>query len=79
MLSGRPGGVLLAADYSQLELRIIAHLSNDRKLINVLNGEGDVFRTITAQWKGITVDDVTSEQRTQTKQVRPRCRRDIFN
>ena len=64
-----PGSVLLAADYSQLELRMIAYLSNDQKLIKVLNEDGDVFKMITAQWKNIPVEDVTSEQRAQAKQV----------
>lgn len=63
------GGVLLAADYSQLELRVIAHLSGDRKLLRVLNGGGDVFRIIASQWKMISVDDVTDIQRQQAKQV----------
>jgi len=64
-----PGGVLVAADYSQLELRIIAHLSGDRKLIDVLNGGGDVFKIIASQWKMVGVDDVTEVQRQQAKQV----------
>ncbi len=60
---------MLAADYSQLELRVIAHLSQDRKLISILNAGGDVFKTIAAQWKGVDVEDVTGEQRQQAKQV----------
>lgn len=63
------GGVLLAADYSQLELRIIAYLSKDQKLIKVLNSDGDVFKLITAQWKNIRPEEVTAEQRAQAKQV----------
>ncbi|XP_062590732.1 DNA polymerase theta-like, partial [Saccostrea cucullata] len=64
-----PGGVLLAADYSQLELRMIAHLSQDAKLIQILNGNGDVFKLITAQWKSISVEEVTPEERQQAKQI----------
>lgn len=60
---------MLAADYSQLELRMIAHLSQDSKLIKILNGDGDVFKLITAQWKSISVEEVTPEQRQQAKQV----------
>ena len=63
------GGVLLAADYSQLELRIIAHLSRDRKLIKILNDGGDVFKTIASQWRGVPAEDVTATQRQQAKQV----------
>ena len=62
-------GVLLAADYSQLELRMIAHLARDKALIKILNGGGDVFRTIAAQMKKIEPDQVTAEQRQQAKQV----------
>ncbi|XP_062567638.1 DNA polymerase theta-like [Saccostrea cucullata] len=61
--------VLLAADYSQLELRMIAHLSQDAKLIQILNGDGDVFKLITAQWKSISVEEVTPEERQQAKQI----------
>ncbi|XP_071114847.1 DNA polymerase theta-like [Haliotis cracherodii] len=63
------GGVLLAADYSQLELRIIAHLSQDRKLMAVLNKDGDVFKLIAGQWKNCSPDDITSVERAQAKQV----------
>jgi len=61
--------VLVAADYSQLELRVIAHLSADRKLIAVLNSGADVFKLIASQWKAVDVTDVTTEHRQQAKQV----------
>ena len=64
-------GVVLAADYSQLELRVIAHLSRDAKLIRILNEGGDVFKTIASQWQGVEVASVTTEQRQQAKQVHP--------
>ncbi|CAH1799446.1 unnamed protein product, partial [Owenia fusiformis] len=63
------GGVILAADYSQLELRIIAHLSHDAKLARILNSGEDVFKLIASQWKGVSVEEVTSSQRQQAKQV----------
>jgi len=61
--------VLVAADYSQLELRVIAHLSADRKLLGILNTGGDVFKLIASQWKMVDIADVTAEQRQQAKQV----------
>ncbi|PIK33249.1 hypothetical protein BSL78_29937 [Apostichopus japonicus] len=64
-----PGGLLLAADYSQLELRILAHLSQDVKLIRILNADGDVFRQIAAQWKNVEERDVTDKQRQEAKQI----------
>ncbi|XP_071995113.1 DNA polymerase theta [Engystomops pustulosus] len=63
------GGMILAADYSQLELRILAHLSGDRRLIQVLNSGSDVFRSIAAEWKMIEPDAVTDEMRQQAKQI----------
>ncbi|XP_012494995.1 PREDICTED: DNA polymerase theta [Propithecus coquereli] len=64
-----PGGLLLAADYSQLELRILAHLSHDHRLIQVLNTGADVFRSIAAEWKMIEPDSVGDDLRQQAKQV----------
>ncbi|XP_066304418.1 DNA polymerase theta-like [Branchiostoma lanceolatum] len=63
------GGVLLAADYSQLELRIIAHLSQDSKLTQVLNSGQDVFKAIASQWKGVAMEDVSDKLRQQAKQL----------
>lgn len=64
-----PGGVILAADYSQLELRILAHLSRDCRLIQVLNTGADVFRSIAAEWKMIEPDSVGEDLRQQAKQI----------
>uniref|UniRef100_W5MET7 DNA polymerase theta n=1 Tax=Lepisosteus oculatus TaxID=7918 RepID=W5MET7_LEPOC len=64
-----PGGLILAADYSQLELRILAHLSCDRRLIQVLNSGADVFKSIAAEWKMIDPDSVDDVLRQQAKQI----------
>ncbi|XP_034148917.1 DNA polymerase theta [Esox lucius] len=63
------GGMILAADYSQLELRVLAHLSKDRRLLQVLNGGADVFRCIAAEWKNIQLDTVDNTLRQQAKQI----------
>lgn len=63
------GGTMLAADYSQLELRIIAHMADDRKLIDLLNRGGDVFKAIAAQLRGVADHEVTNEQRQHAKQI----------
>ncbi|GFS29474.1 DNA polymerase theta [Nephila pilipes] len=63
------GNVLLSADYSQLELRILAHLSKDKKLINSLNSGEDVFKSIASNWMNIPVDSVSNEQRQQAKKI----------
>uniref|UniRef100_A0A2K6K1U0 DNA polymerase theta n=2 Tax=Rhinopithecus bieti TaxID=61621 RepID=A0A2K6K1U0_RHIBE len=64
-----PGGLILAADYSQLELRILAHLSHDRRLIQALNTGADVFRSIAAEWKMIEPESVGDDLRQQAKQI----------
>ncbi|KAL2311304.1 hypothetical protein Nmel_003004 [Mimus melanotis] len=64
-----PGGLILAADYSQLELRILAHLSCDCRLIQALNGGTDVFKSIAAEWKMIDPKAVGDRTRHQAKQI----------
>ena len=61
--------MIVSADYSQLELRIIAHLSNDTKLVQTLNSGTDVFRNIASQICRVHVTKVTDTQRQQAKQV----------
>uniref|UniRef100_A0A8K9V0B5 DNA polymerase theta n=1 Tax=Oncorhynchus mykiss TaxID=8022 RepID=A0A8K9V0B5_ONCMY len=63
------GGMVLAADYSQLELRVLAHLSKDKRLLQVLNGGADVFRCIAAEWKNIDLETVDDTLRQQAKQI----------
>ncbi|XP_057271932.1 DNA polymerase theta [Pezoporus wallicus] len=64
-----PGGLILAADYSQLELRILAHLSCDCRLIQALNSGTDVFKSIAAEWKMIDPEAVGDRTRQQAKQI----------
>nr|XP_020645197.1 DNA polymerase theta [Pogona vitticeps] len=64
-----PGGLILAADYSQLELRILAHLCRDRRLLQALNAGADVFRSIAAEWKMIDPQAVGDDLRQQAKQI----------
>uniref|UniRef100_G3PUF7 DNA polymerase theta n=1 Tax=Gasterosteus aculeatus TaxID=69293 RepID=G3PUF7_GASAC len=63
------GGMILAADYSQLELRVLAHLSKDQRLLQVLNGGADVFRCIAAEWKSVDPESVQDDLRQQAKQI----------
>ena len=62
-------GILLAADYSQLELRLIAHLSSDGKLAGFLNAGGDAFRMIAGEIFHIAQDQISDEQRQRAKHV----------
>ncbi|QXZ10049.1 DNA polymerase I [Comamonas sp. Y33R10-2] len=65
-----PEGKLIAsADYSQIELRIMAHLSGDEALLNAFKNGLDVHRATAAEVFGVTVDEVTSEQRRYAKVI----------
>jgi DNA polymerase-1 len=63
------GRVLLAADYSQIELRLMAHLSQDEALVDAFNHGQDVHRRTAAEVLGIVLEDVTNDQRRQAKAV----------
>lgn len=64
-----PGHVLLGADYSQIELRLLAHLSKDENLIAAFADDADIHRAVAAQIFDIDQADVTSEQRDAAKMV----------
>ena len=63
------GFVFLDADYSQIELRILAHMSGDEKLIEAYNSSADIHRATAAQVFGVPLDEVTDEQRRNAKAV----------
>ena len=63
------GNLLLSADYSQLELRVLAHLSGDKTLQDTLNQGGDVFKSMAAQINRCQVEEVTDTMRQQAKQI----------
>ena len=64
-----PGKVLLAADYSQIELRIMAHLSGDERLLLAFNEGADVHRATAAEIMGVSIDKVSDEERRAAKAV----------
>ena len=63
------GHVLLAADYSQIELRIMAHLSADPGLVSAFEKEQDVHRATAAEVFGAGLEDVTADQRRSAKAI----------
>ena len=63
------GHVLLAADYSQIELRIMAHLSGDEGLLGAFAEERDVHRATAAEVFGTPLDAVTADQRRLAKTI----------
>ena len=63
------GRVLLAADYSQIELRIMAHLSLDPSLTKAFADEKDVHRATAAEVFALAIDEVTDDQRRSAKAI----------
>ena len=64
---GTPDGVIVSADYSQIELRIMAHLSKDEHLTQAFREGVDVHAATAAKIFGIPVSEVTREQRSMAK------------
>jgi DNA polymerase I len=64
-----PGHVLVSADYSQIELRIMAHLSQDARLLQAFADGEDVHRATASEVFGVPPDDVSSEQRRYAKVI----------
>tara|TARA_B110000503_G_scaffold66156_1_gene103790 strand:+ start:11206 stop:14004 length:2799 start_codon:yes stop_codon:yes gene_type:complete len=63
------GQVMVAADYSQIELRIMAHLSKDEGLLSAFAAGQDVHKATAAEVFGVTVDEVTIDQRRSAKAI----------
>ncbi|MCG6976852.1 MAG: DNA polymerase I, partial [Acidiferrobacterales bacterium] len=63
------GNVMMSADYSQIELRIMAHLSKDKGLQKAFSEGADIHRATAAEVFGAAPDDVTSEQRRNAKAI----------
>lgn len=63
------GNVLLSADYSQIELRLLAHYSKDINLLKAYHENADIHRTTASQIFGVPFNEVTSAQRRAAKAV----------
>ncbi|WP_449430390.1 DNA polymerase I [Pseudomonas putida] len=64
-----PGYRLLAADYSQIELRIMAHLAKDEGLLHAFRNDLDVHRATAAEVFGVALEQVTTDQRRSAKAI----------
>jgi len=64
-----PGCVIVSADYSQIELRIMAHLSGDERLLKAFAEDADIHRATAAEVLGLEPDQVLAEQRRMAKAV----------
>ncbi len=65
----RPGKVILSADYSQIELRVLAHLSGDEALIASFASGIDIHRATAAKMYGVEPEAITTEQRRSAKAI----------
>lgn len=64
-----PGHVIVSADYSQIELRIMAHISEDPGLLKAFQDGQDVHRATASEVFGVPLDEVSSEQRRYAKTI----------
>ncbi len=63
------GNVLLSSDYSQIELRILAHLSGDKSLVEVFQNDGDIHTMTACELFGVSDNNVTDDMRRTAKTV----------
>ena len=63
------GNILISADYSQIELRIMAHLSDDKNLTYAFNNDIDVHSSTAAEVFGVSIEDVSQDQRRSAKAI----------
>jgi DNA polymerase I len=65
----REGWVMMAADYSQIELRLLAHLSHDPAFVEAFNAGGDIHRQTASIIFDVPLEEVTSEMRSRAKTI----------
>jgi len=65
----KPGHLLLAADYSQVELRLLAHFSGDETMVKAFNHGEDIHAQTAAEIMGVQLSEVTSDDRSKAKAV----------
>jgi DNA polymerase-1 len=66
---GKKGDCILSADYSQIELRLLAHFSRDKALMAAFAANRDIHRFVASQIFGVPEQDVTGEMRSRAKAV----------
>lgn len=65
--TAKEGYKLVSADYSQIDLRCVAHVSNDKKLIEAFHRGDDIHKITAAQINGVTISQVTEKMRSSAK------------
>eukprot|EP00933_Yihiella_yeosuensis_P017389 TRINITY_DN14533_c0_g1_i1.p1 TRINITY_DN14533_c0_g1~~TRINITY_DN14533_c0_g1_i1.p1 ORF type:complete len:410 (+),score=91.99 TRINITY_DN14533_c0_g1_i1:108-1232(+) len=69
LLVAEPGYLLMSLDYSQIEVRLMAHFSGDPRFVEILHRGGDVFRHVAAGWLQKSESEVTAEERSGAKRI----------
>ena len=64
-----PGNLLLTADYSQVELRLLAHFSEDETMVEAFQNGKDIHAQTASEVTGLPLDQITSEERSKAKAV----------
>lgn len=65
----KEGAIYIDADYSQIELRVLAHISKDKNMIDAFNNDEDIHAQAASKVLNIPIDEVTKEQRASAKAV----------
>ncbi|MBI5216429.1 MAG: DNA polymerase I [Ignavibacteriae bacterium] len=68
-IPGKPDWLIISADYSQIELRVMAHVSGDEGLKDAFNNHEDIHATTAAKVFGVNLSDVTRDMRRKAKEV----------
>src|SRR5205814_9618062 len=68
-VAGSPENVLLTADYSQIELRVLAHFTGEPALVRAFAADEDIHRTVASEVFGVPLEAVTREQRNSAKTI----------
>ena len=63
------GNIFIDADYSQIELRVLAHISEDENMVKAFNNDEDIHKQAASKVFGIPMEEVTKEQRSSAKAV----------
>ena len=69
MFIAAPGNVLVDADYSQIELRLLAHMADDAVMIETFRSGGDIHAATAAQVYGVPLEQVTKQMRSASKAI----------
>ena len=64
-----PGKKILALDYSQIELRLMAHYSKDATMVNSFNNDEDIHKRTAAEIFGVPLEEITADMRRQAKTI----------